>query len=365
MTKYEWQDSIWHNFKDNGYNGLLKALPGSGKTIGACRVIEEYKKEFPESRIWVTVPARNLISQWEDVLEERGIEDIRVQHYASASLNLERYLMGELEDDTPDFLICDEAHVLSSPQGTLWKNVINYGIPHILGLSATPSGADKLIGGIILEVDKQDSNLSDSINNLVLFTPTDTERENYDKATRWLEDYYSISPNPSFHRDSQYRFRVLNRIRVLNNMNSRLDIALHFVKKNLGKRTIVFFSTKKQVNAFEKILKSEGIECAIQVSGREEIEDFHPDTGTKDILLCIKMLEQGYNDPTLEVGIMASYDRSVTSNIQKYGRLLRPHEDKVAKIYYIIAENTSDENIIDRKNTIFPIGTTQVIRYGK
>lgn len=364
MSKYAWQDGLWASFKGNGFNGLLKAPTGAGKTIASCKVLSMYREEFPDSKIWVAVPSRLLIEQWTEVLDKNELDDVIVYHYATASLRLEDYLMGREEDLTPDLLVCDEAHLLNSPTGTLWKNVINYGIPHILGLSATPSGAEGLIGGTILEVDWDQCNISESINNLVLFRPSKRDMDKYVNATNSMRGYRDeYNPNATFYNDMAYRNLIMRRKGVLRNISKRYDIALHYVKQTLGKRTIVFFSTKKQINTFEKMLKKEGIECAVQVSGREEIEDFHPETGTKDILLCINMLEQGYDDPTLEVGIMASFDNSVRRNIQRCGRLLRPHEDKVAETYYLIAEGTTDEEIIGDRNVIFPPGTTRVVRY--
>ena len=71
-------------------------------------------------------------------------------------------------------------------------------------------------------------------------------------------------------------------------------------------RTILFFTTKAQVRKFSKMLNKAKIEHAVQISGQEEIKDFEIATGTKNVLLSINMLEQGYDDPTLEVGIMVS-----------------------------------------------------------
>lgn len=363
---YAWQDRLWASFRRNGYKGLLKAPTGAGKTIAACKVINMYREENPLSKVWVVVPSRLLIDQWHDVLAKNELDDVVVYHYATASLRLEDYYMGVEEDNTPDLLICDEAHLLNSPTGTLWKNVINYSIPHILGLSATPSGAENLIGGTILEVDWSQCNISDSINKLVIFTPNESDMEKYRKATNSMRRYQNeYNPHANFYNDMVYRNLVMRRKGVLRNIKKRQDIALHYVKENLGKRMIVFFSTKKQITSFEKILKKEGIEYAVQVSGREEINDFNYETGTKNILLCINMLEEGYDDPTLEVGIMVSFDNSVRRNKQRCGRLIRPYGDKVAEIYYLIAEGTTDEEIIESKNTIFPPGTTRVVRYNE
>lgn len=366
MSKYAWQDELWDTFRNNGYRGLLKAPTGAGKTVAACKVLDLYREHYPDSVIWVAVPSRILIGQWEGVLRDMDLDNVIVQHYASTALRLEEFFLGQEPDATPDLLVCDEAHLLNSPTGTLWKTVIEYGIPHILGLSATPQGAEKLIGGTILEVDWEDCNIADSMCRLILFKPTPTDIRKYDNATESMRRYQrEYNPNASFFNDQVYRNLVMRRKGVARNINKRMEVGLEYVLANIGRRMIVFFSTKKQVIQFEKLLKKEGIECAVQVSGREEIEDFHPETGTKDIVLCINMVSQGFDDPTIEVGIMISYDDAIGKNKQMCGRIVRARGDKIARIYYIIAEGTTEENIIKNRQDIFPPGDIKVVRYNE
>ena len=364
MSKYAWQDGLWTQFKGNGFKGLLKAPTGAGKTIAACKVLSLYREHYPDSVIWVAVPSRLLIEQWNGVLEDMGLDNVIVQHYASTAIRLDEFFMGTVPDATPDLLVCDEAHHLSSPTGTLWKTVLDYSIPHVLGLSATPEGAEKLIGGTILEVDWEDCNIAESISRMVVFKPTRAETDKYDDATAGMRRYRDeYNPNASFFNDMVYRNLIMRRKGIARNFKTRMDVAMDCVLENIGKRMIIFFSTKKQVNQFEKMLKKQGIECAVQVSGREEKDDFHPETGTKDIVLCINMVSQGFDDPTIEVGIMVSYDDAVGKNKQMCGRIVRARKDKVARIYYIIAQGTTDENIIKNQRDIFPPGNIRVVNY--
>lgn len=358
---YEWQEGLFDAFKQNGFNGFIHATTGAGKTIGACKILEEYLEEFPHARIWVAVPNNILLSQWRGVLDDRNLPQVHVIFYGNAVRDLKNYEAGLLKDDTPDLLVCDEAHVLNSPTSDVWRQVIDFGIRHVLGLSATPQGADSLVGGTIRKVSYDECAIAPSENNCVVFTPTSEEMGKYDRATNKMRSYTAENnPSATFYSDQIYASLILARKRVLHNMNSRFKIALDLVKEHLGKRTILFFTTKAQVRKFSKMLDKAKIEHAIQVSGQEEIKDFEIATGTKNVLLCINMLEQGYDDPTLEVGIMVSYANSTTKNIQKVGRLLRPSEGKIARTYYIIADNTTDMEIIKKKNTIFPPGTVKI-----
>lgn len=350
-------------FKENGFNGFIDATTGAGKTIGACKIILEYLEDFPDATVWVAVPQNILLEQWRKNLDKHGLEDVEVYFYGTAVSMLNSYRHGREADNTPDFLICDEAHVLNSRTSSVWKQIIEFGIEHVLGLSATPNGADKLVGGTIRKVGYDDCAIAPSENHCVIFKPTEKERLAYDKATDSMRGYADkMGGNVSFYNDPVYAMLIMKRKKVLHNMNTRYRVALKYVKENLGKRTILFFTTRAQVNKFAKMLDGEGIDYAVQMTGRKEIEDFDSETGTKDILLCINMLEQGYDDPTLEVGIMVSYANSLTKNIQKVGRLLRPSKGKVAKTYYIIAEGTTDEEIISKRSSIFPPNTVNIIR---
>lgn len=338
-------------------------MTGAGKTIGSCKLLEQYLEEFPSARIWVAVPNNILRDQWNGVLAKRGLTQVRVVFYGNAVRDLMQYVDGAKEDDTPNLLVCDEAHVLSSRTSGVWSQVINFGIPHVLGLSATPEGAEKLVGGVIKKVGYDECKLAPSENNCILFTPTEEEMRKYDRATDRMREYKDEhNPRATFYSDSIYASHILVRKRILHNMGSRFTLALQLVNEYIDKRMILFFTTKAQVWKFSKLLDKANIEYAIQVSGKEEIKDFDAKTGTKNILLCINMLEQGYDDPTLEVGIMVSYANSTTKNIQKVGRLLRPDKGKVARTFYLIAENTTDMEIVDKKGIIFPPDTVQVRR---
>lgn len=323
--------------------------------------MEEYCEEFPGANIWVAVPNNILLNQWREVLKSRDLKGVVVIFYGNAVRDLKHFEAGLKKDNTPDLLVCDEAHVLNSHTSEVWRQVIEFGIPHVLGLSATPQGADSLVGGTIRKVGYEECNIAPSENNCVVFTPTSEERSKYDRATVRMREYTTdYNPRATFYSDPMYASLIMARKRVLHNMDSRFKIALQLVKEHIGKRTILFFTTKAQVRKFSKMLTKVKIEHAVQVSGQEEIKDFEIATGTKDILLSINMLEQGYDDPTLEVGIMVSYANSTTKNIQKVGRLLRPSEGKVARTYYLIADNTTDTEIIDKRNVIFPPGTVVI-----
>lgn len=358
---YEWQDGLFEAFKENGFNGFIHATTGAGKTIGACKILEEYLEEFPDARIWVAVPNNILLGQWNGVLKDRNLTGVKVIFYGNAVRDLTHYRAGLKADDTPDLLVCDEAHVLNSRTSEVWCQVIEFGIPHVLGLSATPCGADRLVGGTIRRVGYDECAIAPSENNCMVFTPTPEEMAKYNRATDTMRNYTSeYNPRATFYSDPTYASLIMARKRVLHNMGSRFRLALRIVKEHMGERMILFFTTKAQVNKFAKLLDKAMIEYAIQVSGRQEIKDFDAKTGTKNVLLCINMLEQGYDDPTLEVGIMVSYANSTTKNIQKVGRLLRPNEGKIARTYYLIADNTTDIEIVQKKSVIFPPGTVFV-----
>ena len=106
---YEWQDGLFDAFKENGYNGFINARTGAGKTIGACKILEDYLKEFPGASIWVAVPNNILLKQWNDVLKDRELKGVLVIFYGNAVRDLKHFEAGLKEDNTPDLLVCDEA----------------------------------------------------------------------------------------------------------------------------------------------------------------------------------------------------------------------------------------------------------------
>ena len=137
---YEWQHEVYPKWRDMGYTGVVKGVTGSGKTVAGCIALSQYLADHPNSTVLIVTPRQEINRQWEQELERFGINATVYGYYKAVS----QYAQGKLPP--VDVVIADECHALLTPQQ---GRVLDYHSGAILGLSATPDGAEELLGGVI------------------------------------------------------------------------------------------------------------------------------------------------------------------------------------------------------------------------
>ncbi len=358
MELYDWQKESFDLWADNKFRGVIQAVTGAGKTTAACDCIRKYKMLEPDAVIWVVTDYNDLRAQW---TEEPIIKqfDIKVMLYLSAVGEYDRLSrLGEV-DKLPKLLVIDECHHLEAPK---WGQIVEKDVKHVLGLSATPGEAYRRVGPILQKIGYDKANIAPSEVHLILFPLTDKQQNKYLSKTRAMENYLRESnPYATFYNDPNYMRMSVYRKAFLDALPQRMEIALEILKNNMGKRAIVFFSKSKQVMAFSEMLENAGLSYAIHISRRKEIEKFKDHT--VNILLCINMVATGFSDPTIDLGIMVSYNQSKRDNIQRTGRVLRYREGKTAQVFYPVAIGTTDETIVKNRNSIFPDDSVRVEKW--
>jgi len=355
MELYQWQKDLFFKWSDCGFRGTLQAVTGAGKTVAACECIRRYRTLYPKSIVWVITDYTDLKAQWEREPMLDGVSDVHIFLYLASISEFEKLQLSG-EPGLPDLLIVDECHHAEAP---VWSKILRKGVKHVLGMSATPGYTENLIGPVIEKVGFDRAIVSPVTTHLITYNLSESQARTYSKHTDAMRRYQSdYNQYATFVNDAVYRTLVLKRKKFLQSTPQRFKIALDAVKRNLGRRTMVFFTTQKQLEDFSKMLNAEGISHARHHSKCREIDKFT--SHSTDILLSINMVATGFSDDTVEVGIMVSYAQSHRENIQRVGRILRAKEGKHADVYYIIANGTTDDEIISSRNQLFPPGTTQV-----
>ncbi|MBY0460017.1 MAG: ATP-dependent helicase, partial [Gemmataceae bacterium] len=77
------------------------------------------------------------------------------------------------------------------------------------------------------------------------------------------------------------------------------------------------------------------------------LSKFH--TGEFNAVVTCQVLNEGVDVPAAGVGIVLSGTGSATENVQRLGRILRKYGDKQAILYEVIARNTAEEFVSDRR----------------
>lgn len=361
MAVYEWQDRLYNEWSKRGFIGCVRAPTGSGKSLAGVIALGRYLKDHPDESALILSPSSKVSESWEGELDAHGVQ-ATVMTYQTAVNRMTR------EGLSCDVMIADECHRLCTPvQG----RVLDMGPKAILGLSATPEGSVEILGQPFLTVSFSDANLCPFTVHFVSFTPTKAERDSYDRAAermraraRYVTDGQQdhLPPGRDSVGWSSYDALARKRREVCYLMPSRLGHVMTLIRRNLGRRTVVYFERVKSVEETSKMLDKEGIPHAVHlqgsVKGAPSLKAF--EDHETDLLIACKSLREGWNDPSIECIILGSINIGTIINTQTIGRALRVdpgNPDKHADIYLLMADGTGDVNVtrrldLPRENTV-------------
>jgi superfamily II DNA or RNA helicase len=359
----KWQEEAYEAWERAGRHGIVAAVTGSGKTSFALHCLDAYRRSVADSTAVIVVPTTALLEQW---LEELVVYfDIPLSHVAildsRVRIRPSRINLGvintvsrvaQMPSAGSCFLIVDECHRAAS---NVFRAIFSLRTDATLGLSATPdrqydSGlADVLIpnlGAVIYNYTYKEA-LADgvivpfSLKNIVFdFEPE--ELQQYDKITRSL----GIAIQ-KFGIESPEALRLmLRRTRISNLSLARIRIAAMLVARNPGRRILLFHEDISACDLLHRVLRENGVSAGvyhskIPLTARVEcLANYR--RGDIDVLVTCRALDEGFNVPETEIGIVAAATATYRQRIQRLGRVLRPAVGKQNAIVYSIVASTPE-----------------------
>lgn len=349
-----WQEEAMRLWQQNNRRGIVSVVTGGGKTIFALACIDELAAETP----LIVVPSVALLDQWweeassffglalDDINIVVGAKTVRRGTVNIAVLNTAAKM--KRSGSGPCFLIVDECHKAASAQ---FRAALDVPKLASLGLSATPerpyddwfsSVLVPALGPMIFEYTYREA-LRDgvivpfSLRNIVFDLEEDRQRE-YDKLSKAIAR--SIA---RYGSDSEESVRLyLRRARLMNLSLNRIRLALKLVAKHRGERVLVFHEDIEACDLIHRALIENGVRAGVYHSKmrlRERAQMLAAyRTGTIEVLVTCRALDEGFNVPETEVGIIAASTATRRQRIQRLGRILRPASGKDgALIYTLIA----------------------------
>jgi superfamily II DNA or RNA helicase len=350
-TLRAWQEEALVLWKAAGHRGIIEVVTGGGKTIFALSCIKEIKVDTT----LVVVPTVALLDQWwEEAASFYGVslDDINVVTSSgkirSGTINLavlnSASKLNLSKRSHPYFLIVDECHKAASKK---FRTALDGSPVATLGLSATPERPydeglqDVLIpklGEIIYRYTYKDA-LRDGVivpfelKNVVFELEAERQAE-YDKLTKAI----GRAINNSGLEDERTIALLLKRARVVNLSTNRIRLALRLVLAHRGCRTIVFHEDIEACNVIQEILREAKVRSGVyhsrmKLRHRAEILAAYRQ-GEIDVLITCRALDEGFNVPETEIGIIAASTATRRQRIQRLGRVLRPVKGKASAIIY-------------------------------
>lgn len=353
------------------HRGVVVLPTGAGKTYVATMAIAGRQRST-----LVVVPTLDLLNQWYDILAAAfkrpiGIVgggyyeplDITVTTYDSAHLHMDR--LG----NKFGLVVFDECHHLPSPAYQLAARMSL--APFRLGLTATPErndgrGYDDVIGPLVYRKDITELSgeyLAAYETERIAVPLSPEEREAYDAARAEYVDFIRSQNIRMSAPDGWSRFLYLSsrsdegRSAFLAYRRQRslalaapgkLDVLARLLHNHRHDRTIVFTEDNATVHAISRRFLLPAITHQTRVKERSAIlASFN--AGEFTAVVTSKVLNEGVNVPEANVAIVLSGNSSVKEHVQRLGRILRKTPEKHARLYELVAENTSEQRVSDRR----------------
>lgn len=404
----EYQIEAYNNWVKNDYKGLFAMATGTGKTITSLNcLLEEYKKTNSYYAI-ILVPSKALLDQWIDEVTLFNFSNIIVvggghngmqllPNFASnfkaglkkdviiittyASFSSEKFQKNFSKIQDSFILIADEAHNMGATQ--IKEVMAKLSIPKRIGLSATPKrkydpeGTDSICQffndqppfcySFGMKRAMQEGRLTDYYYYPRIVHLDEDEKEEYVEISNMLLKFFDFEKG--HFKDSPIVERLLLKRKTIIHQARRKIPAYKEILKELDKKdklkyvfTYVPVGSSKEEEenndemankfVYQYLKAAQEVKTDLRSSTyTSETEDRESkirgfSEGKIDMLLAMKMLDEGVDIPRTEVGIFASSTGNPREYIQRRGRLLRNHDDKKFAYVYdmIVAPVASYDN---------------------
>ncbi|MEM6452624.1 MAG: DEAD/DEAH box helicase family protein [Cyanobacteria bacterium P01_D01_bin.105] len=375
LTPYAHQQAALNAWKQNQRRGVVVLPTAAGKTYLAQMVMAATPR-----KTLITVPTLDLMHQWFANLEaafpgvavgvlgggSRDRTPILVATYDSAAIYAE-----DLGNQYA-LLICDECHHLPSD---FHRCIAEYSIaPYRLGLTATPERTDgrhedltTLLGKVVYRRTSEElSGTALAPYQIVQLKVqlTAAERTQYQKLQQQRNDFLQdshiwLSSAQGWQRFVQASAKSAAGRRAMLAHREAKNIALgtagkltlleKLLTKHYPERTLIFTNDNATVYKISQDFLIPAITHQTPVKERHNIlQKFR--SGEYSVIVVSHVLNEGVDVPDARVAILLSGSGSPREYIQRLGRVLRKGSGgKMALLYEVVAEQTSEEGVARRR----------------
>jgi superfamily II DNA or RNA helicase len=138
--------------------------------------------------------------------------------------------------------------------------------------------------------------------------------------------------------------------RIALGTNSKLRVLAELLTRHKKDRTLIFTAENEMVYRISEKFLIPAITHQTGIKERREwLEAFNE--GDVLALATSKVLNEGVNIPEAAVAIILSGSGSTREHIQRLGRILRKQPGKEAVLYEVIASETTEEGISERRGS--------------
>jgi superfamily II DNA or RNA helicase len=192
----------------------------------------------------------------------------------------------------------------------------------------------------------------------VVFELEEDRQAQYDKLTKAIGR--SISQHGPEAEETIALY--LKRARVLNLSLNRIRLALRLVAAIPGKQTLIFHEDIEACDLIHAVLTENGVRSGVyhsklRVKARAAMLGQYR-RGEIDVLVTCRALDEGFNVPETELGIIAASTATRRQRIQRLGRVVRPARGKAgAVIYTLVASGPEIDRLKEEESRLEGVAT--------
>ena len=293
------------------------------------------------------------------------VSDLAVTTYDSAYLHMERF------GNRYAFIVFDEAHHLPS---TSYALAAQHAIaPFRLGLTATPERSDggeslydtligpqvytktiKALAGTHLatydttqvEVDLDADERETYARERGIYTAFVRARAIRMSSPDGWTTFLKACATSKEGRRALLAYRAYRRIAQC--CRAKMDYLALLLRRHQQDRLMVFTHDNETVYAISRRFLLPAITHQTPIKERKSILAAF-NTGTYPAIVTGRVLNEGVNVPAANVAVVMSGSGSVREHVQRLGRILRPRTGKHALLYELVARDTAEEFVSERR----------------
>ncbi|RKY88425.1 hypothetical protein DRQ09_02900 [candidate division KSB1 bacterium] len=407
---YRWQKEAKKAWWNNNGRGIVKVVTGAGKTVFALSLISDLYRSvaYREGGIKtiIIVPTSALLDQWLiSLMDKLNIprrkiavfygkekefiyEKVFILYIVNTAIKyIEEHAQNYFKNDDT-FLIADECHRYGSKENS---KIFRVQFSYTLGLSATPKRfsdfgfeekIEPALGKIIFSYSYKDA-LSDGIipPYKLIRTKVNLREEEYYQYEEYTEKISKVSrilfsryPELEMIKQSTF-FKKLGSLydkteddiiaRYTSLLNARKGI-IHASKsklealkwlisnENLKNEKVLIFH--ERIEIAEKIfeyLEKKGLKVGIyhtHLSFNKRLKNIsNYRDGCINVLISCRALDEGFDVPESNIGIIVAGTSSVRQWIQRMGRILRRMPGKKFSKIYVVFVDLVEKDVFKEK----------------
>ena len=363
-----WQEKGFQIWLDNKLNGIFSVVTGGGKTIfGIYCLSYLFENDLIDSTI-IVVPTKTLQDQWaSNILQNTNCSRDELS-FNRKKLNKINILTNLSTQKIPFktlknryALILDECHRYGTEKNLsfLSENFVSK-----IGLTATlerkyDDGVERFlypnVGEVIYSYTIKQALIDGVVEpyKLVYLRThfTGEEQIQYDDLSHRISVLWGrlTSEKDLNSRESlkkSIEMLSFKRSRLVNESEQRKYVASKLILNNLKRKKIIFCESIKQSEEIKEICEENGLSTVVYHSKMKQsdrisvLNDFQSDY--YHTLIGCKALDEGFDVPDIDFGLIVSQTKTDRQRIQRLGRTIRKSKNKQKPIIYTLY-TTEDE----------------------